>query len=156
MPTAGFVGQLNRELPEVAFLWFVTVHTTPVFRLCSDRVPQTSRGNVYLPYPNMRLSLPGEQEGQTPRVTAIIEDVDQAVEAELRALLPTDGTLLDLDLIASDEIDTPQVAVTGLTVQEIRGDGTSVEIELVAHNLLAMRSPGYAFVPSVTPGLFGV
>lgn len=154
--TNDFIEQLNAELPDVAFLWFVRVTVgLTVFRFCSDRVPQTSRGDVYLPFPNMSAALPAEQEGQAPQLTLIIDDVEQTIEAELRGLPVTETATVDVELIASDDINTPQIAVAGLKITDVSGDGISVELELQQHRLLAMRCPGYSFVPSVTPGLFG-
>lgn len=143
----------------MAFLWFITVRDgdtgTAIIRMCSDTVPQTSNGQAFIAYPQMRVTLPAEQEDRTPRVSITLEDVDQTIEAALRNLNPTDPPTVDIELIASDELNTVQVGVYGLHIVSAEGDGTSIECELGSDNLIALRSPGCFFLPSVSPGLFG-
>jgi hypothetical protein len=152
---ANFNAAINADVPDVVFVWLVTVNTTPPVRITSNNEPVTSNGQQFIPFPSLRPALPDETEARTPRVSLVIEDIDQNLERLIRESVPAGGLTLDLAVIDALDPDTLQFSIEGLEIASADGDGMSITLELTTERLIGNRAPRWSFVPSITPGLFG-
>lgn len=152
--TSSAVAQINKELPDVAIIWLVTiVADATTIRMCRNHEPVTSRGNQYLPYPHMEVGFPDDAEDRPPRASIVLEDVGREVVAALRDLDPRSPPTITVELVLSDALDTVQDSWTG-EILEGQYDATSIEAEIRTDEMLGVGAPKVTRTPSTHPGMF--
>src|SRR5215831_11553996 len=132
-----------QEIPTVVVLWLLTIlHPdlpTPIY-MVKDRVPLISRGNTYIPYPQMSVGLPESQQDRPPVVQVVLEDVDRTIVDALRRLAPDQAPSLLVELVLSDDVNTVQRHIQA-PLRDATYDRQTITGQLWTDPLIARRAP---------------
>jgi hypothetical protein len=120
-------------------------------RVVCNRENVTSRGNVYTATA-FEFILPDEREGQPPRATLRIDNVDRLIVNTLRAI--QSPATITAEVVLASQPDTVEAAFSNLSLKNVNYDALVVEGELGYEILLDEPFPAGRFVPESFPGLF--
>jgi hypothetical protein len=152
--TTGFIATINKELPDVAVLFLVTITAgATTIRLVRNYEPVTSNGEVFTPYPHMEVGRADDAEDRPPARTIVLEDVDRSVLAELRALDPDEPPEITIQMVMSDALDAVVDEWTG-HIREASYDATSIEAEITTDQIIGVGFPKVTRTPATHPALF--
>lgn len=123
-------------------------------RFVSDLTDLVTGGNTYTAFP-FQITLPDEdEEGATPRIKLMIDNVDRQIVATIRSLPPSPPPTVDIEIFLASQPTTVEVAYTGLVLRTVPYDVFTVEGDLVLDEDDREPYPQYAMTPALFPGLF--
>ena len=123
-----------------------------LLRLAINNESVVSRGDTYLPlFVDVQVS---ERDGTQPaRVTLTLDAVDRTVLAALATV--TSRPRVDIELVVSDDFDTPIEELLDLELTNIRLDGmTTLTGQIQGPPYFRELVPGILMDPANTPAIF--
>jgi hypothetical protein len=122
-------------------------------RVCSNDIPVSSRGNLYVPFP-FDVILPDESDDAVPRVTLRIDNVDRRIVSELRSVVTNVPVTVRMTVVLASSPDTIEVGPMEFSLRDVEYTATTVEGTLLYEDVLNESFPADSFTPSRFPGLF--
>lgn len=148
--TAALRAMYAQQSAEV-FLALLDINVSPVIRVVNNTEEIVSGGNTYSAFP-FDIPLPGDREGETPRFTLRIDNVDRSIVQAIRGI--TEGPAIDLKIVLASSPNIIEAGPFPLQLKNADWDKLVVEGELSYEDFDDEPYPGRSYVPALFPGLF--
>lgn len=152
LPASVRAALLAQETGEALFVLLTISHPTlsqPI--LCtSDAVDTVSRGLTFQHFP-FDVTLADEDQDRPPQAQLKISNVDVRIIEALRAMV--DAPTITIELVAASDLETVIAGPYEFLLDDTSADAQMVSGNLVFGPMLSAPYPGWAFTPSVTPGV---
>jgi len=113
----------------------------------------TSNGTVYTPFP-FAVVLPDDNEDNGPQGRLAVGNVDRTIIDDLRSISGSERIQVTIQIIMSDEPDTPLATYNNFELRNIDYDAFTVTGDLSLVDFLSEPFPSDRFTPNFFPGLF--
>ncbi len=142
------------ETTDEVFLECLTISgsglATPI-RVVNDPVPLVRSAGTFQPL-SFELTLPTDSDESLPQVNLSVDNVDQQIEATLRAI--TGVPIVTLEVVLASQPDVVEVGPYVLAVKSESADASAVQCSLGYDDVLDEPYPRDQFTPVNSPGLF--
>lgn len=145
---------LNAPETNEIFLVLLTIShkdmDTPI-RVVNNAEDVTSRGDLFTAYP-FDLSLPNDEDNQSPRARLVIDNIDRQIVLAVRQL--SSSPTVTIEIIRAADPDMIEARFVDFRFTNITYDSQMIEGDLTLEDFTAEPFPAASFSPSLFPGLF--
>jgi len=123
------------------------------YRFVNNTESITSNGTVYTPFP-FAIVLPDDNENNGPRGRLAVGNVDRTIIDDLRSMGGSERIKVTIQIIMSDEPDTPLATYNNFELRNVDYDAFTVTGDLSLVDFLGEPFPSDRFTPNLFRGLF--
>ena len=154
MPTHAWLDKMQREDPSNALLLLLTI-THPAMeaplRFVNDKMPITSRGHGYVPFP-IRFQRPGHGEDGPTMARCTVDNVSQEM-SQLLLSLPSSPTLV-FELVLQGNPDGVEEPFPPFKMMNVTGNRFDISAPLQDVDDDSEPLMMHLFTPKTAPALF--
>ncbi len=152
LSSAAIASLLAQETSEAWLILLAISHADmTTIRVTSDGVDTVSNGDTYIAFP-FEIMMPSEQSDQMAKVVLRIDNIDQTIIAEIRAL--TNEPTVSMSVVMASDPDTIEAGPFEFSLKGASYNQFTIEGNLSFEDILNEAFPADSFTPGNFPGIF--